>query len=93
MSDIADTTVPTLPRGVRLREDKARDQWTLLGPERVLNLDEIGVAILQRCDGERDIAAIVEDLCDAFEANATVVAPDVRTFLDDLQRRGFLDLV
>ncbi len=32
---IADDARPRLPRGVRLREDKVRDRWVLLAPERV----------------------------------------------------------
>ena len=86
------TTVPRLPRGVRLRHDEVRDQWTLLGPERVLKLDQVSREILQRCDGAADLAAIVADLAKAFEAPAEVIEGDVRVFLADLRDRGMLEL-
>lgn len=90
--ELADDVTPKLSRGVKLREDKIRGHWTLLGPERVLELDQIGLEILTRCDGERRLDAIIADLANAFETDAGVVGPDVRTFLVDLRNRGFLDL-
>lgn len=90
--DIAPTIVPRLPRGVRLRHDRVRDQWTLLGPERVLKLDQVSREILTRCDGAADLAAIVADLAKAFDAPAAVIEGDVRAFLTDLRDRGMLEL-
>ena len=87
------TSVPKLPRGVRMRFDEARDQWMLLGPERVLKLDNIALEILKRCDGESDLQSIIDDLSDAFEANATVIESDVKAFVADLRARGFIDLL
>lgn len=95
MSDedaLSDALIPRLSRGVKLREDKVRGHWTLLGPERVLELDQIGVEILNRCDGMRTLGAVIKDLAEAFEANEEVVGPDVRAFLTDLRNRGFADL-
>jgi pyrroloquinoline quinone biosynthesis protein D len=39
---------PGLAPGVRLTFDKARDQWVVLAPERVLVPDETALEILQR---------------------------------------------
>ena len=90
--DIVTGTVPSLPRGVRLRHDPARDQWVLLGPERVMELNEIALEILKRCDGQADFGAIVADLSRTFEAEASMVENDVRAFLADLKVRGMLVL-
>ena len=48
---IVDSSVPKLPRHIKLRFDETRQQWLMLAPERVLMPDEIAVAILRRCDG------------------------------------------
>ena len=55
--DVQETSVPSLPRGVKLRFDKARDAWVLLAPERVFMPDQIAVEILKRCDGQASLSA------------------------------------
>ena len=89
---VAATSVPRLPRGVRLRFDKARDAWVLLAPERVLLPDEAAVEILKRCDGEATVEAIVADLCRAYDADRAEVAADVQAFLQDLADKGMVTL-
>ena len=84
--------VPRLPRGVRLKFDETRDQWLLLGPERVFQLDAIGYEILRRLDGTRTLAAVVEDLCQSFDADRETVGTDVRTYLAEMATRGMVDL-
>ena len=91
-AELTASSVPSLPRGVRLRYDEAREQWLLMGPERLFKLDPIALEILKRCDGERDLAAIVEDLARSFEAEAAAVETDVRAFLTDLAGRGMVAL-
>ena len=85
-------SVPRLPKGVRLRHDETRQQWLLMGPERLFKLDPIALAILRRCDGATDLAAIVDDLAREFDAEAETVDKDVRTFLGDLAARGMIVL-
>jgi coenzyme PQQ biosynthesis protein PqqD len=89
---LASESVPHLPRGVRLRFDETRDQWLLLGPERVFQLDAVGYEILRRLDGSSNLAAIVEDLARVFEADAATVETDVRTYLSELAARGMVEL-
>jgi pyrroloquinoline quinone biosynthesis protein D len=91
-AEVQDDAVPALPRGVKLRFDKARDAWVLLAPERVLMPDDIAVEILKRCDGQATVAAIVDELAEAFGAERDQVAADVRTFLQDLADKGMLTL-
>jgi pyrroloquinoline quinone biosynthesis protein D len=73
--------IPVIPRGVKLRFDKTRGQWFLLGPERVFEPDEIAVEILQRIDGKRSLAGISAELCQAFDAPLEEITPDVDEFV------------
>lgn len=86
-------TVPVLPRGVRLHEDRVRDCMVLLGPERALMLDETGSAILRAVDGTRSMAGIAQDLAERYNAPPDAVRADVERFLTDLAARRLVDLV
>ena len=87
-----DEAKPRLPKGVRLRHDEARGEWQLLAPERVLRADSVAVEVLKRCDGERTIRAIVDDLAATFVAERTLIDRDVRALLGDLAAKRVLDL-
>ncbi len=82
--------VAFLPRGVRTHLDTVRGADVLLGPERVLMLDEIGLAILSRLDGASTVAEIAEELAQTYEAPRDVILPDVIEYLNDLRDRGFV---
>jgi pyrroloquinoline quinone biosynthesis protein D len=84
--------VPRLPRGVRLRHDRARDRWVLLAPERIFEIDEIGVEILQACDGKASVGEIAERLAASFLAPADDVRADVEAFLRDFADKRVIDL-
>ncbi len=88
---IADDTKPFLPRGVRLREDKVRQRWVLLAPERIFEIDQIGIEILRRCDG-RDMKALVTDLASAFGASPTDIRGDVEGFLQGFAEKRIIEL-
>ena len=90
MIDVSPGAVPRLPRGVRLRHDEARDQWVLLAPERVLNLDPIAAEVLRRCTGEATLATIVDDLAGTFAAERDRIDADVRTMLAGLVEKKML---
>lgn len=83
-------TVPLLPRGVRCHYDRVRGTDVLLAPERVLMLDQIGRAILERVDGQGSVAAISDDLAQVYEASRDVIEPDVIVYLQDLVDKGFV---
>lgn len=91
-ADRTSVCVPRLPRGVRLHRDAVRGGWTILAPERVIETDAIGAEILGRCDGVRTLAAIVDDLAVAFDADRTDIERDVRAFLADLAAKRMLEL-
>ncbi len=82
---------PRLPRGVKLRRDDVRQRWTLLAPERIFEIDGTAAAVLQLCDGERDLAAIVAELAARYNAPAAVIEKDVVAMLGDLKAKRVLD--
>ncbi len=89
---IAASSVPRLPRGVKLRHDSARDAWVVLAPERVFMPDDIAVEILRRCDGKADVDGIVDELCQAFSAPRDQVMTDVLGMLQDLADKGMIQV-
>jgi pyrroloquinoline quinone biosynthesis protein D len=89
---IPDEARPRLPRGVRLREDKVRDRWVLLAPERIVKVNPIAVEILKLCDGSRSLGQIVGDLAGRFKADPARVGADVRGLLDSLAEKRMAEL-
>ena len=88
---VPETAIPRLPRGVRLRRDEARGGWILLAPERILQPDPVAVEILTRVDGRSTLAEIVDSLVAAFSAERERIEADVRSFLDNLAEKGFVE--
>lgn len=84
--------VPRLPRGVRLKLDETRSQWLLLAPERVVKLDAIAKAILERVDGVATIGRIVDELAAAYAADRAVIEADVTKLLNELAAKRMVDL-
>lgn len=85
--------VPILPRGVRRHFDKVRGVPVLLGPERVLMLDDIGCAILEYVDGTMSIDQISTTLADIYDAPKDDIEADVSAFLTDLANKKLLERV
>ena len=81
---------PRFAAGVRLHHDAARDCWVLLAPERVLLLDEIAHAVLQRCDGAATLDAIVDILAREYQAPREQIDADVRALLVALLAKRML---
>lgn len=79
--------VPYLPRGVRLADDRVRGIRVLQAPERAMQLDAIGDAILSELDGVRSMATIIRDLAARYAAPEDQIAGDVRDFLSGLIER------
>ena len=80
-------SIPRLAPHMRLRHDKARDQWTIQAPERSFVLDPVAHAIVSCCDGATGLTAVVDNLCTAFPgAPREVIEKDVmalvQTFVD-----------
>ena len=90
---ISSADIPSLPRGVRCHFDKVRNTDVLLGPERVLMLDPIGVAVLYRVDGTAKVSDIAQDLAVAYDAPVDVIEGDVIAYLTDLAEKRLLDVI
>jgi pyrroloquinoline quinone biosynthesis protein D len=89
---LSDTSIPRLPRGVRLKHDDTRNEWLLLAPERILKADQVAAEILKRCTGEATLGAIVDDLTASFGAERARVDADVRTLLASLADKRMVEL-
>ncbi len=82
---------PRLAPGVRLHEDPKRG-WVLLCPERVIETQGPTSEILRRCDGQRTLARIIDELADAFAAERAVIAGDVAALLQELATKKLVML-
>ncbi len=91
MTDMDSRSRPRLPRGVKLRHDDVRGRWTLLAPERIFEVDATAAAVLQLCDGQRNLAAIVAELAERYNAPPTVIEKDVVAMLGDLKAKRVLE--
>lgn len=87
---LAETDRVALPAWVRLRFDPIRDRWILLAPERVMFPCATSVTILERLDGGREVAGLVDDLAREFDAPRETISADVRGMLQGLVDGGFV---
>ncbi|MDD9911325.1 MAG: pyrroloquinoline quinone biosynthesis peptide chaperone PqqD [Ahrensia sp.] len=86
-------SVLRLARGVKMRQDDVRQRTVLLAPERTVALDETGIAILSRLNGEASLDTIAAGLARSYNAPHSVILKDATTFLQDLADRRFLEAV
>ncbi|PWC34521.1 pyrroloquinoline quinone biosynthesis protein PqqD [Azospirillum sp. TSO35-2] len=75
-----------------LRNDRRRDQWMLMGPERLLVLDDMALAVVRACVGPEvaDVGAGIDRLTVEYDAARAEVAADVLELLTDLRNKGYL---
>jgi pyrroloquinoline quinone biosynthesis protein D len=71
---------PRVGPGFRLQWEQAQDCHVLLYPEGMVKLNGSAGEIMKRCDGERDLQAIVADLEAAFAT--TGLEGDVLAFVE-----------
>ena len=79
---------PAIHRLYRFQWEPAQQAHVLLYPEGMVKLNQSAGEILKRCDGSRDVAAIVADLEAAF--NATGLGPDVEAFLQMAEAQNWI---
>ncbi|WP_133648741.1 pyrroloquinoline quinone biosynthesis peptide chaperone PqqD [Paraburkholderia flava] len=93
MNDIARNVGPnsclTIAKQFRLQWEPAQNAHVLLYPEGMVKLNQSAGEILKRCDGTRDIDALIADLEHAF--STTGLGPEVRAFVADARGRGWLE--
>ena len=87
---LEEASIPQFPRGVKFRFNRAKEQWVILAPERLLVPDETAVEILKLCDGAASVGTIIDDLAERFNAPRDVIATDVTAMLQDLADQGFV---
>lgn len=80
---------PAVAPMYRLQFEPAQDAWVLLYPEGMVKLNTPAAEILRRCDGQRSVEAIVDDLERAFACDG--LAGDVQAFLCQARERGWVD--
>lgn len=83
-------TKPHMPPYLKLRHDAGRDRWVLLAPERILSPDQIAVAVLQLCDGQRTVEDIAGKLAKEYSAPVDVITSDVVDLLQGLADKGYI---
>ena len=81
---------PAIARGIRLQWEPAQNAHVLLYPEGMVKLNGSAGEILKRCDGSRDVDAIVDDLERVFDA--TDLTKDVVAFLSMALERRWIEL-
>lgn len=86
-------TIASLPRvasGFRLQWEPAQQCHVLLYPEGMVKLNQSAGEILKRCDGARDVEAIVADLEETFHASG--LRDDVLAFLSIAQQQRWVEV-
>ena len=72
------------------RDASAEGTLLLVERGRVFELNLLGAEIWKLLDGERDVAAVVDELLPRFEVGRAELEADVREFLADLAARGWV---
>ncbi|MGH8778021.1 pyrroloquinoline quinone biosynthesis peptide chaperone PqqD [Paraburkholderia sp.] len=97
MNDIAHHVSPNasstnrlaIAKQFRLQWEPAQNAHVLLYPEGMVKLNQSAGEILKRCDGTRDLDALIAELEHAF--NTTGLGSEVRAFVADARGRGWLE--
>jgi coenzyme PQQ biosynthesis protein PqqD len=86
--------VPKLAKKARLRFDRHSGSHMIVYPERGLALNESAAEIAKRCDGNRTVGEIVEELAKAHGVRGRQwedVYADVVEFVTQLRDKGLLE--
>jgi pyrroloquinoline quinone biosynthesis protein D len=81
---------PRLAPGCRWAEANGTERM-LMFPEGALRLEGTGREILERCDGQRSIQEIVEELGAKYNADSGRIQQEVSKFLESLQQKRIVD--
>jgi pyrroloquinoline quinone biosynthesis protein D len=81
---------PAIARGFRLQWEPAQNAHVLLYPEGMVKLNGSAGEILKRCDGSRDVDAIVSDLEKAFGTSG--LNKDVTAFIAFALERKWIEV-
>ena len=81
-------TRPRLVTGARLHYDTVRSEHVLLVPEGIVRLNPSAVAVLELCDGRRDLDEIVGELSQRYDG--ADVGADVRGLVGAMSEKGLV---
>jgi len=85
------TSRPRLAAGCRWAEANGAERM-LLFPEGAIRLQGTGREILERCDGQRSVQQIVEELQTLYSAgDPAQIQAEVTGFLERLQQKRIVD--
>ncbi|HSV60592.1 MAG TPA: pyrroloquinoline quinone biosynthesis peptide chaperone PqqD [Variovorax sp.] len=73
-------TQPRIGTGFRLQWEPAQMSHVLLYPEGMVKLNQSSGEIMKRCDGQRSVAVIVQELEEAFSTSG--LGDDVLAFVE-----------
>jgi len=79
---------PRVSAGFRLQWEPVQNCHVLLYPEGMIKLNASAGEIMKRCDGERSVGAIAEELEQAFDASN--LQGDVIAFVDMAGKQQWL---
>jgi pyrroloquinoline quinone biosynthesis protein D len=88
MTELSTSTQPRVGSGFRLQWESVQDCHVLLYPEGMVKLNGSAGEIMKRCDGERDVKAIVADLEASFSTKG--LEPDVLAFIEMAAKQRWL---
>ncbi len=89
MSGGISEAIPRIGRLFRFQWEPAQDAYVLLYPEGMVKLNQSAGEILSRCDGQRNVGALVAELETAFTASG--LGPEVEAFLQMAEEKGWID--
>jgi pyrroloquinoline quinone biosynthesis protein D len=88
---IDDRARPRLAAGARLQPDRVRGGWSLLAPEHVLRVNASSAAVLELCDGSRELRQIVDLLASRYEGERDRIERDCRALIEELAARRVVE--
>ena len=91
MSDDILFKIPVLRRGFRFQWEPAQSCHVLLYPEGMVKLNDSAGAILTEVDGQRSVAAIIDDLSARFP-DVPGIDEDILAFLEVASERFWIEL-
>ncbi len=91
MSQLESLSQPRLATGCRWAEASGEERMMLF-PEGAIRLQGTGRAILERCDGQKTVQQIVEELQKVYHAAEPArIEQEVATFLQQLHKKRIID--
>lgn len=88
--DIDTTNIASIAKPYRLQFEDAQDSWVLLYPEGMVKLNGPAGEILKRCDGIKNIVAVIDELESAFDQQG--LRKDVVAFIEIALEKRWINL-